>query len=98
MAAYGAGTQPAIDEVDTWLRLRYRVALGAPALALYRDERDSVAFHRDRELRWLDDTVIAVLTFGAKRPWLMKPLRGRRNDLDDDVGAIDFSPDSVSVC
>ena len=68
--------------------------LGAPALALYRNEHDSVAFHRDRELRWLDDTVIAVLTFGARRPWLMKPLIGRRNDLDDDVGAIDFSPGS----
>jgi hypothetical protein len=94
MAAYPAGTQPAIDEVDTWLRRRYRVPFGSPALALYRDERDSVAFHRDRELRWLDDTVIAVLTFGAKRPWLMKPLSGRRNDLDDDVGAIDFSPGS----
>ena len=95
MAAYPAGTQPAIDEVDTWLRRRYRVAFGAPALALYRNERDSVAFHRDRELRWLDDTVIAVLTFGARRPWLLKPLGGRRNDLDDDLaGAIDFAPGS----
>ena len=74
MAAYPAGTQPAIDEVDAWLRRRYGVPFGAPALALYRDERDSVAFHRDRELRWLDDTVIAVLTFGARRPWLLKPL------------------------
>ena len=27
---------------------------------------------------WLDDTVIAVLTFGARRPWLIKPLTGRR--------------------
>ena len=68
---------------------------GAPALALYRNERDSVAFHRDRELRWLDDTVIAVLTFGARRPWLLKPLTGRRNDVDDDLaGAIDFAPGS----
>ena len=68
MAGYPAGHQPAIDEVDAWLRQRYRVAFGAPALALYRNERDSVAFHRDRELRWLDDTVIAVLTFGAEAP------------------------------
>jgi alkylated DNA repair dioxygenase AlkB len=95
MAAYAAGTQPAIDAVDTWLRRRYRVAFTAPALALYRDERDSVAYHRDRELRWLDDTVIAVLTFGARRPWLMKPLTGRRNDLDDyTAGAIDLAPGS----
>ena len=95
MAGYAPGTQPAVDEVDTWLRRRYRVAFGAPALALYRNERDSVAFHRDRELRWLDDTVIAVLTFGARRPWLVKPLTGRRNDVDDDLaGALDFAPAS----
>jgi alkylated DNA repair dioxygenase AlkB len=95
MAGYAAGSQPAIDEVDTWLRQRYGVPFGAPALALYRNERDSVAFHRDRELRWLDDTVIAVLTFGTRRPWLMKPLTGRRNDLDDDMtGVLDFSPAS----
>jgi 2OG-Fe(II) oxygenase superfamily len=95
MAGYPAGTQPAIDEVDAWLRQRYGVRFGAPALALYRDERDSVAFHRDRELHWLDDTVIAVLTFGARRSWLMKPLSSRRYDLDDDnAGALDFSPAS----
>ena len=67
----------------------------APALALYRDERDSVAFHRDRELGWLDDTVIAVLTFGARRPWLLRPLGGRRNFVDDDLtDAFDFAPGS----
>ena len=40
------GTEPAIDEVDAWLRTRYGVPFTAPALALYRNERDSVAFHR----------------------------------------------------
>jgi alkylated DNA repair dioxygenase AlkB len=93
MAPYVSGTEPAIDEVDSWLRQRYGVRFTAPALALYRDERDSVAFHRDRELGWLDDTVIAVLTFGARRPWLVKPRGGRRNFVDDDLtGAVDFAP------
>ena len=73
---------------------------GGVALAHYRDERDSVAFHRDRELRWLDDTVIGVLTLGARRPWLMKPLTGRRTDAGDDdhlTDAIDLSPASGDV-
>jgi hypothetical protein len=63
------------------------------ALALYRDGRDSVAWHRDRELRWLDDTVIGVLTLGAARPWLVKPIgaRGRDDDLRD---AVDLAPAS----
>lgn len=95
MASCPPGTHPAIDAVDTWLRRRYRVPLTAPALALYRNERDSVAFHRDRELRWLDDTVIAVLTFGAARPWLLKPLTGRRDDLaDEQPDTLDFTPAS----
>jgi alkylated DNA repair dioxygenase AlkB len=95
MASCPAGTHPAIDAVDAWLRTRYRVPLGGAALALYRHERDSVAFHRDRELRWLDDTLIAVLTLGARRPWLMKPLGGKRYDPDGDLaGALDFSPGS----
>ena len=95
MAAYPPGTQPAIDDVDNWLRSRYGVRFGSPALALYRNERDSVAFHRDRELGWLDDTVIAVLTFGAKRPWLLRPLTGRRNYVDDDMAdVLDFAPAS----
>ncbi len=58
---------------------RYRVPLGALALNYYRDGRDSVAFHRDRELRELDDTVVAILTLGAKRPFRVRPFRARRH-------------------
>ena len=65
------------------------------ALVQYRDERDSVGFHRDRELRWLDDTVIGVLTLGVRRPWLMRPITGDRYRLDDDLAdAVDLSPAS----
>ena len=89
----GERRHPALAEVEHWVSRRYRVRFDGVALAHYRNERDSVAFHRDRELRWLDDTVIGVLSLGARRPWLVKPL-GRR-DLDDDTaGAIDLSPAS----
>ena len=89
----GDRRHPALAEVEHWISRRYRVRFDGVALAHYRNERDSVAFHRDRELRWLDDTVIGVLSLGARRPWLVKPL-GRR-DLDDDTaGSIDLSPAS----
>jgi alkylated DNA repair dioxygenase AlkB len=81
MAGYPPGSQPAIDEVDSWLRKRYGVRFTAPALALYRNERDSVAFHRDRELRHLDDTLIAIVTLGEQRPFLVRP-RGRGRSID----------------
>ena len=64
----GAGRHPALVAVQTWITRRYRVSFDGVSLVQYRNERDSVGFHRDRELRWLDDTVIGVLTLGAHRP------------------------------
>jgi alkylated DNA repair dioxygenase AlkB len=92
----GDARHPALREAQEWLMRRYHISLPAMVpLALYRNERDSVAFHRDRELRWLDDTVIGVLTLGARRPWLMKPLGPRALDEDDEMlGAIDLAPAS----
>jgi alkylated DNA repair dioxygenase AlkB len=91
----GSGRHPALVEVEHWISRRYRVRFDGVALAHYRDERDSVGFHRDRELRWLEDTVVGALTLGARRPWLMKPLDGaRRGSKDDLVDAFDLSPAS----
>jgi hypothetical protein len=91
----GAARHPALVEAQLWIMRRYRVTFDGVALAHYRNERDSVAWHRDRELRWLEDTVIGVLSMGAQRPWLMRPLTGRRADEDDDgAGVIDLSPAS----
>jgi alkylated DNA repair dioxygenase AlkB len=76
-----ATLHPALPGVHRAVRNRCGVPFDGCALALYRDGRDSVAFHRDRELRWLDDTVIAVLTLGARRSWLLRP-RANRYDHD----------------
>ena len=99
LSAYqaGAARHPALATVEAWIATRYKVQFDGVALAHYRDEHDSVAFHRDRELRWLDETVIGVLTLGTRRPWLLKPLIGHRTDAGDErhlAGAIDLSPAS----
>ena len=47
-----------------------------PELNYYRDGRDSVASHRDRELRYLDDTLIAIVTLGGQRPFLVRSSSG----------------------
>jgi alkylated DNA repair dioxygenase AlkB len=69
----------ALAEVRAALQVRYRVPFGAIGLNLYRDGHDSVAFHRDRELRHLDDTLIAIVTLGARRPFLVRPRGGGRS-------------------
>jgi alkylated DNA repair dioxygenase AlkB len=90
----GDARHPALAEAQAWIAERYSVTFDGVGLARYRDERDSVAFHRDRELRWLDDTVIGVLTMGAQRPFLIRPLTGRRSGADDRAGALDVRPAS----
>ena len=99
LSAMHAGDRrhPRLVAAEGWITGRYRTPFGAYALARYRDGSDSVAWHRDRELRWLDDTVIGVLTLGARRPFLLRPLDGRRDqDPTDpiDPDAIDLAPAS----
>ena len=54
--------------------------------------RDGQAFHRDTDMRWLDDTVIAILSLGARRPWLLRP-RTSRHDHSPGKGAThDLAP------
>ncbi len=71
---------PVVLDAHRWLQHRYRVRFDGCAWAWYRDGADSVAFHRDREMRWLDDTVIAILTLGAQRPFLLRPRANRFAD------------------
>ena len=67
----------------------FQVAFDGFGLQYYRNARDSVAMHRDREMRWLDDTIVAILTTGAQRPFLVQ----RRNTRDRST-AVDLSPAS----
>lgn len=78
--------RPWLVEVADHLSALYRAPLVGPALNYYRDGRDSVAFHADRELRYLGDTVVAIVTLGAARPFLVRPQGGGRS--------MDFRPAS----
>jgi len=101
-AWYAPGRPPPFPELAAAhlaLRRRYGISFDGYGLSYYRDGADSVAMHRDKELRWLDNTVIAILTLGARRPWTIKPARlpaGRRilNDATDTTGMIDLAPGS----
>jgi alkylated DNA repair dioxygenase AlkB len=70
---------PALPQLRSELEAHYGVPLGGIGLNYYRDGRDSVAPHRDRELRHLDDTLIGIVTLGAQRPFLIRPKGGGRS-------------------
>jgi alkylated DNA repair dioxygenase AlkB len=84
---------PVFVDAQRAIEARYRVQFDGFALAWYRDGNDSVAFHRDTDMRYCDNTVIAILSIGARRQWLMQP-RGNRDRFRDDYGgkALDFRP------
>jgi alkylated DNA repair dioxygenase AlkB len=85
----------ALVEAQRALSRRYRVPFGGVGLNYYRDRNDSVAFHRDRDMRHLDDTIVAILTLGARRPFLLRPHGRRDRFLADHNGAThDLSPGS----
>ena len=67
---------PELTEARRRLVARYQVPFDIGALSWYRDGRDGVAFHRDREMRYLDDTVVAILTLGGPRPFQVKARQG----------------------
>jgi alkylated DNA repair dioxygenase AlkB len=55
------------------------VRFGSVGLNYYRDGNDSVAWHADRELRELDETLIAIVTLGSRRPFLLRPKGGGKS-------------------
>ena len=60
-------------EAHRALQHRYGARFDGFGMIQYRNGRDGQAFHRDTDMRWLDDTVIAMLSLGARRPWLLRP-------------------------
>lgn len=79
---YGPGDDlphPALVDLHRASVERCGVPFGSLGLNYYRGGDDSVAFHRDRELRDLDDTRIAIVTLGATRPFLLRPKGGGRS-------------------
>lgn len=85
-----AGPHPAVLAAHKALRARYGVELRGVTASWYRDGRDSLGAHRDRDLRWCDSTLIAVLSLGASRPWLLMPTGGHGGERD--VPVVDVAP------
>lgn len=83
---------PALVQTQRVLEHRYRVHFDGVGLAWYRDGRDGQAFHRDRDLRFCEETVIGILSLGARRPWLLRRRGDPRRFADDRAGRHDLAP------
>lgn len=82
----------ALADTQRLAQHRYGVRFARPTFVRYRDERDAMALHSDRDMRWLDDTVIALLVLGDRRPFHLRPVEARLAD-DPWKGAVhDVAP------
>jgi alkylated DNA repair dioxygenase AlkB len=81
---------PVLEQARTTLGVWYATELGEPfataGLCLYRDGRDSVAWHGDTIGRGgTEDTMVAILSLGTPRSLLLRP-RGGGQAIRHEIG------------
>jgi alkylated DNA repair dioxygenase AlkB len=67
---------PLITSMRAALDARYATDFVHVSMALYRDGRDSVAFHGDTTARDLPEALVATVSLGCRRRFLLKPAAG----------------------
>ena len=71
--ALRADSRPLLRQTDLHLQSQYHVAFEGVAALLYRDGNDFQGLHSDRAMRWLDDTLVAIVVLGERRPFVLRP-------------------------
>ncbi|HEY3256906.1 MAG TPA: alpha-ketoglutarate-dependent dioxygenase AlkB [Polyangiaceae bacterium] len=74
---------PVVLAMQRALSARYRQSFTNISLGYYRDGRDSVAFHGDRIARTLPSALVATVSVGAPRRFLLRPKGGGKSSSFD---------------
>jgi alkylated DNA repair dioxygenase AlkB len=64
---------PVLDEMAEALTDRYGEELSSLSLAFYRDGRDSVAWHGDRHAQTILNAMVATVSLGTPRHFMLRP-------------------------
>jgi alkylated DNA repair dioxygenase AlkB len=80
---------PALEHIRALLEQRYRRHFDSVSANLYRDGRDSVAWHGDRIARTIVNPLVATVSLGHARRFLMRP-RGGQTQLALTLGSGDL--------
>jgi alkylated DNA repair dioxygenase AlkB len=67
---------PILEDMRRVLSERYDVELTSMGMNLYRDGRDSVAWHGDRIARQIERPIVALASLGHPRKFLLRPKGG----------------------
>ena len=82
MAGLHSDSTPMLRQTQLHLEATYRVPLSGVGAILYRDGDDFQGLHSDREMKWLDDTVIAIVVLGQRRPFVLRRRVGTASFVD----------------
>jgi alkylated DNA repair dioxygenase AlkB len=70
---------PTLEEIRLLLSDRYGRLFDSVGFNLYRDGRDSVAWHGDRIPKEIEDPIVALVAVGEPRKFLLRPKGGGRS-------------------
>lgn len=70
---------PVLEDIRKVLSARYGRTFDSVGFNLYRDGRDSVAWHGDRIKKEIEDPIVALVSLGEPRKFLMRPKRGGKS-------------------
>lgn len=84
-----AGLPPVVPAIRAALSTRYGVTFDSVGCNLYRDGRDSVAWHGDTVRKVMAEPLVAILSLGEPRRFLLRP-RGGGPSLRYELGAGDL--------
>lgn len=70
---------PILDDIRQVLSTRYERDFDSVGFNLYRDGRDSVAWHSDRILKEVEDPIVVLISLGEPRRFLLRPKGGGRS-------------------
>ena len=74
-AGLAADRDAMLRQTGLHLESRYRQRMAGVGALLYRNGDDFQGLHSDREMRWLDDTLIAIVVLGERRPFVFRERR-----------------------
>jgi alkylated DNA repair dioxygenase AlkB len=70
---------PILEEIRVALSEHYGRVFDSVGFNLYRDGRDSVAWHGDRIAKEIEDPIVALVSLGEARKFLLRPKGGGRS-------------------
>ena len=69
-------TPPVLEDIRVALTQRYEREFDSVGFNLYRDGRDSVAWHADHIRKEVEDPIVALVSFGEPRKFMLRPKQG----------------------